>query len=461
MSEPSPFSGAPAPRMMPQAVEAERGLLCALLIAPIETATVCHRIGVALDWFHVPAHRELFEAVLALHESGKGIDAVTLTQRLFDIGRLEAVGGPAYVSELSGYLPTAIHAEHYAEILAEKRTLREVISVAGRAERAAYDEQDEVSEMLAGFERDVIAIRRKQRTQSQFTAREAANLGLAELQRKVDMRGKISGISTGFASLDKLTDGLHPAELIVLAARPSLGKTALAMQLVEHAAIEHGKRVAFFSLEMGRTQVSERLIASRARVNTVPWRYGKAPTEAEMQRIALAAPEVAKMPVIFEDGSDVTIAGVRASARGMAMRERLDLIVIDSLSVLRSTSKQARENRHREVAECANGAKEMAKELGVPVILIAHLKREAKDGVRPSLAELRESSNIEQDADGVWMLWQPKQEGDDNASPAVELYLPKNRNGEQHVSASLIFEKQFTRFREVETDETVTQGEMI
>lgn len=454
MSETSPFRD----RQIPQAIEAEKGLLSSLLIDPVSVGSLCAQRHVTPDFFHAPAHAAIFTAAVEMIESGRPVDAVTLTQFLHDTGRLDDAGGAVFVSELAGFLPTTAHAAYYLDILEEKRTLREVIRVASGAISRAYEAQDDVPELLAGFEREAISIRRKQKAEANFTARDVAVMGLAEIQRMIDARGGICGLSTGFAELDKATDGMHGSELIVIAARPSLGKTALAMQIAEHVATHAHKPVGIISLEMGRAQLSARILLSRAKVNPVPWRHGRHATDAEQIRVARAAEEMQKAPIIYEDGSDVTIGNLRASARGMASRNGIKLLVVDSLSVLRSPSRQGRDNRAREVAECVNGAKEMAKELDIPVILIAHLGRGSEENERPSLTHLRESGNIEQDADSVWLLWEPKE---DDADGQVEIFIPKNRNGERNRSVRLHFEKQFTRFASLPDAETSTQGEMI
>jgi replicative DNA helicase len=444
-------------RLLPQAQDAEKGALCSLFVDN-HYCEVCRELGVTRDWFFTPAYATIFDTCMEAWDRGETFNFVTVTQILADQGLLQRCGGASVVTDVATFIPTAAEIRGYLKTLADKLAFRSIITTGTRGANRAYEEQDNLDGVLEDFEREAMAIRSRRATRQKFTGADVAREGLAALERKIQLHGRISGLSTGFEKLDKATDGLHGSELIVVAALPSLGKTAIVMQIAEFIAIDSKIPIAVFSLEMSRTQFSERWIASRAKVNTVPWRYGARVPDWQIAEIRCAASEFHQAPIFVEEASDMTIQEVRSSARSLVRAHGIKAIFIDSLSVMRSTTKQARDNRWREVSECINGCKEMAKELNVPVVVIAHLKPQGDEGERPSLSDLRESGNIAQDADGVWMLWQPPtNEPEDSKEPQVDLWIPKNRNGERFVSVPLIFQKSFTRFREPEKTQTTTQ----
>lgn len=449
--------------LLPQSPDAEKGALSSMM-NDSRCCEICREKQVTKEWFFIPAHGTIFDTVMEQWDRGLPCDFIAVTQILRDRGQLEHCGGAAFITDLFTFLPTAANIGYYLEVLSEKLTLRRIATVCAAGGERAYTEQDNVPGVLEDLEREVMAIRTRRETRQKFTGKDVAREGLAALERKIALHGRISGLSTGFAELDQVTDGLHGAELIVLAALPSLGKTALAMQIAEYLAIDSKIPIVVFSLEMSRSQFSERWIASRARVNTVPWRYGASVSDGQIAKLRCAASEFHVSRIFVEEASDMTIQEVRSSARSLVRAHGIKAIFIDSLSVMRSTSKQARDNRYREVSECINGCKEMAKELNVPVIVIAHLKPQGEINERPNLADLRESGNIAQDADGVWMLWQPApEEGEDEnpETPRVQLWIPKNRNGERFKEVPLIFQKSFTRFAEPTVEETAEQGDLI
>jgi replicative DNA helicase len=449
---------APSMRIMPQAPECEKSVISALFVDN-SGCEICREIHVTHDWFFTPAFGIIFDVLMELWDRGVAFNFVTVTQILRDRQLLEHCGGAANVTNLALYIPTAANLRNDLDVLSEKLSLRRLVAVGSMMVSRAHDEQDNADGVLSDSERDVMAIRTTRETRQKFTGKDVAREGLAALERKIQLHGRISGISTGFHKLDLATDGLHGSELIVVAALPALGKTSLCMQIAEFISIDCKLPIAVFSLEMSRIQFSERWITSRAKVNTVPWRYGARVPDWQIAEIRCAASEFHASPIFVEEASDMTIQEVRSSARSLVRAHAVKAIFIDSLSVMRSTSKQARDNRYREVSECINGCKEMAKELHVPVVVIAHLKPQNAENQRPNLNDLRESGNIAQDADSVWMLWQPPSDEpeENNSNPAVDLWIPKNRNGERFVSVPLIFQKSITRFREPESDKTERQ----
>lgn len=436
----SPFAPSSAFRGLPCSDIAERGVLCSILLHPVECCRMCGERGVTSEHFYLPAHQVAFSALMDMHRANKPVDIVTFTGWMLDRQIIQSAGGPAYISELFTYLPTATNVAHYIDILCEKLTLRKIITTCTKHAQMAYEEQEEPARALEAVEKDIMGIRVTRAVQRGFTGHDVAVIGGAMLARRCEHVGKASGLPTGFADLDRRTDGLHPGELIVLAGRPLCGKSALSANIMEFLAI--GQRVAcgFLSLEMGKDPLCERLVASCANVNLSRWQHGQPPTEAELKRINWAQQQYDSAPMFFEEGSDVTIQEIRGIGRRLKKDYDIKLLIVDSLSKVRSHSKQARENRAREVAEAIDGMKEMAKELGIPVLVLHHIGRDKnEEPKRPRLSDLRESGNIEQDADSVWMLWK-------TAEGKTELFGAKCRHGESDFTVPMNFEREFVRF---------------
>lgn len=437
------FQAPDTQRLLPSSEDAEKGLLSSYLIDPRRVDEICRGKGICADSFHIPSCATILTACYHMTDHGKPVDVVTLMQHLADTKQLEACGGPSFVSQLFTFLPTAANAEHYADILLEKATLRAIVRTCTEYAARAYSEGDDATGLLDESEKAIMAIRKKRKSSRIFTGRDVAKIGGDAIQKCIESAGQISGLSTGFPHLDLETDGLHQQELIVLAARPSEGKTALAMQIMEHISMgECGKvppdagrkPVGVLSFEMSKNQLSLRVITSRAEVNLRGIREGHTLTDADMSWIVRAQRDYAKAPIYFEEVPDPTIQEVRAIGRRMKRDFGIQALLIDSLSAMRSTSKQAKDNRAREVAECSGGCKEMAKELEIPVLLIVHLGRSGIGKPKPWMEQLRESGNIEQDADSIWILNNGK------------IILAKQRNGEKNAEVGMEFLPHFAKF---------------
>lgn len=432
-------------RQLPSSQDAEKGLLSSYLIDPRKVDETCRAKGINAETFHSPACAGILTACYWMTDHGKPVDVVTLMQHLADVKQLEACGGAPFVSELFTFLPTAANADYYADILLEKATLRAIIRTCTEYAARAYDEQDDATGLLDESEKAIMAIRKKRKASRMFTGKDVARIGGEQIQKAIDTRGQISGLSTGFAHIDIETDGLHQQEVIVLAGRPSEGKTALAIQIMEHISMgECGKHipasakkpVGVLSFEMSKNQLALRCITSRASVNLRGIRDGNALSKADMAWIVEAQKDYIQAPIYFEEVPDPTIQEIRAIGRRMRRDFGIQALLIDSLSAMKSTSRQARDSREREVAECSEGVKEMAKELEIPIILIVHLKRPdaGKPPREPKLEDLRESGKIEQDADSVWALH------------AGDLIYLKQRNGEKNARSHMEFLPHFAKF---------------
>ena len=448
-------------RLLPQSPDAEQGVLSSLLLAPREVGGLCAEKQIKAEHFHLPAHAQIYATLLELWDANKPIDFITLTQVLRDRNQLDQVGGAAFITQLFTFLPTAANAAYYLDILQEKFTLREIIKVCTEYAARSYDEQDDVPNLLNDVEQKVFAIAQDRFKEKAISMTQLVMAAITSIEELYDRRGVITGLATGFSELDKMTDGFHGAEMIVIAARPSMGKTALAMNIAEHVAVQLGKPVAFFSLEMSAQQLVQRTLCSMARVNLGQVRNGFL-SERDFPALQTAASRLAEAKIFIDDTSGLSILELRAKARRLKSKEGIEAIFIDYLQLLRSTSRRAQDNRQLEIAEISSGLKAIAKELNIPVVVLAQLNRnpEGRTGDakgRPRLSDLRESGSIEQDADLVALLvreeyYADTEEDKKEAEGKATLIIAKQRNGPVG-DVPLTFLKEFTRF------ETRARGE--
>lgn len=444
-----------AHRSLPQSVEAEKALLSSALLSPREVITECAE-KIAEDAFYSPAHADIFRVLLEMWTANQPIDVITLTNRLRDLSLLDAVGGPGAVTELVGYVPTAANARHYLEIVSEKSLLRRMISTCTAAAARCYEEQADVKQLMDDVEREVLAVGNTRFKDVAPGLREEVFEALKNIEKMFQQRGGISGLPTGFTYFDRMTDGMHPGEMIIVAARPSMGKTALAMNIVEHVALDlpEPKPVGVFSLEMSTQQLVQRMLCSRARVNMKTVRSGMLP-RSEHGKLNDAAAALTEAAIFIDDTPGLSILELRAKARRMRDRHGVELIAIDYLQLCRSTTRRGQENRQIEISEISSGIKALAKELKIPIIVLAQLNRqpEARGGGKPRMSDLRESGSLEQDADVVALLVRPEVYEDDAETKAelagkAELIIAKQRNGPVG-DIPLMFLKDYTRFENV------------
>ena len=442
-------------RTPPHSVEAEQGVLGSMLISPRETIAECVE-KITEEYFYVPAHRTIYNVLVDLWNAGQAIDLITFTQVLRDRSLLESVGGAAFVTSLFTFVPTAANVGYYIDIVRDKYILREIIATATESVRRAYEEQDEVNDLLDEVEQRIFAVGEDRFKGEMLSMKEQVMSTLESIEKLFENKGAITGVSTGFRDLDKLTSGLHSSEMIVIAARPSMGKTALAMNIAEHAAIEVKLPVAIFSLEMSAQQLVQRMLCSRARVNLAKTRDGFL-AEADFPKLTHAASKLAEAKIFIDDSAGLSILELRAKARRLKAQQDVQLIIVDYLQLLRSTSRRAHDNRQLEISEISAGLKGLAKELKIPIIVVAQLNRNPEirtgsgKGV-PRLADLRESGSIEQDADLVGLLVREEYYADSDEERTelegkAELIIAKQRNGPIG-QVKLTFLKSFTRFED-------------
>jgi replicative DNA helicase len=446
------FTSKDVPRSLPFSEDGEKGVLCSLLLSPREVSDLCV-LRLRPDAFYIPAHQIIYNLVIEFSDKSKPIDFVSLKQGLKDRNQLEEIGGPEFLSSLYSFVPTAANAAYYIEIVREKYLLRRLILTCNKLASQCYDPQEEIEPLLDDAEKEIFAITGEHVTTEMASTKELVMEAIEQIERLYENRGSVTGLPTGFVELDRMTSGLHPSEMIVIAARPSMGKTALAMNIAEHVAMDVGKPVAVFSLEMSSQQLVQRLLCSRAKVDLQKVRNGFL-SERDFPNLTTAAARLAAAKMFIDDTPGLTIMELRAKARRMKSQHDIRLIIVDYLQLLRSTTRRAQDNRQLEISEISGGIKALAKELNLPIIVIAQLNRQpdarAQQGGRPRLSDLRESGSIEQDADLVGLLVRAEYyETDEDAKQEkvgeADLIIAKQRNGPTG-DVPLTFLKEFTRF---------------
>jgi replicative DNA helicase len=442
----------PTDRLPPHSPEAEKGVLGCILLSPRECMGICiEKFKRGSEVFYDLRHQHIYDLLAEMYDQKEAIDLITVQQRLKDRNYLEAIGGIAYLSNLVDSVPSAANLDYYVDIVREKYLLRKMIQTCTSVVGRVYEHEGEVDSLLDEVERDVLRISEERVEASSRMIKDLVHKAINTIEEFHQRQGMLTGLATGFADFDKMTSGLHGGEMIVIAARPSMGKTSLAMNIAEHVAVDQRLPVGVFSLEMTAESLVLRMLCSRSRVNLRNIRDGFL-AERDFPKLTGSAGKLANAPIFIDDSSGLSILQLRAKARRMYQQYGIKLFVVDYLQLLNSTSRRA-ENRQQEIADISNGIKALAKELTVPVIVLSQLNRELeKDKNRkPRLSDLRESGSIEQDADLVGLLYKANS-GDEDEGPAqetdavpVNLLIAKQRNGPTG-DVNLTFLKAFTRF---------------
>ena len=439
-------------RLPPQNIEAEQSVLGSILLYP--DSLVAAMEFIEPNDFYRRAHQLIFEAMMELNDRNDAIDVITVSNILDAHNQLQDIGGMPYMAELAGIVPTAANIEHYSKIVEEKAILRRLIRTATEIASASYDEADEVPAILDKAERGILEVSEK-RSRNGFTPiSQILNHTIENIDQLYQNNESITGISTGYKVLDDMTAGLQEDELIILAARPGVGKTAFALNVAQNIGTKTDETVALFSLEMGAEQLVNRMLCAEGSIHASNLRTGNL-TEEEWQKLIIAMGSLSKANIYIDDTPGIRVAEIRAKARRLRQeRGSLGLIVIDYLQLIEGTG---RENRQQEVSEISRQLKKLAKELSVPVIALSQLSRgvEQRQDKRPMLSDLRESGSIEQDADIVAFLYredyyqregeegeEENDEGDDNV---VEVIIEKNRSGARG-TVKLLFIKEYNKF---------------
>ena len=444
-------------RVQPHNLEAEEGLLAACLIdGGREVLSECIEAKITPDYFFKTTHQEIFRALLALYQTGDPIDEILLLDYLRKHGLEEDVGGIAAIYSIQNRIETPAHARYFSRIVHEKYLLRRLIRTSRETIEACYEQQDDIASFIEKIEQDIFEIGRDRVTEGATTISEALDCAVKNIQGLLSGKHDTTGVLSGFRDLDGMTYGFHPGQMIVLAARPSVGKTSLAMNFAEHVALPDGGKppsgVLVFSLEMTSEDLAMRLICSRSRVDMKRIR-DRVVSKQDMEEITTATKELKQAPLWIDDHSNSTIMDIRAKARRLHTKSPLGLIVVDYLQLIRGVDQRVM--REQQIAEISRGMKGMAKELGLPVVVLSQLNRESERENRdPRLSDLRESGSIEQDADVVMLLHRPKKRDEDEgvqegAIPGdtehIRLFIAKQRNGPVG-AVDLTFLRRFTRY---------------
>ncbi len=440
-----------AQRALPHALGVEKSLLSSMFQDPAEYIMRATEKGLTFDHFYHPSHRTMYQIICELSESGVEIELVSFTQTLADRDLLDKIGGAAAITEIYTYSPTAAHFNHHLDIVKDKFTLRSIISSCTDAITRSFEDQEEVASLLDEVEQKIFAIREGADIEEAPTVKQDIKKVIAEFEEFLAGGGAPMGITTGYKQLDEMSNGLKPGELFVIAARPSMGKTSYMMNLVEHICLDEKLPSMVFSCEMTSAQIVQRLLFARAKYAITNLRNGIKPNKKDLQAIKRAATEIAESKLFIDDTASISISELRAKARRKKKEEDIQIIAIDYLQLMRSTSKQAQNSREREIAEISAGLKGLAKELSIPIIVLAQLNRGPENrGGTPRMSDLRESGAIEQDADMIGLLFRTAyyaedQEERDELDGVAELNVAKNRNGPTG-SIPLTFIKELMRF---------------
>ena len=440
-------------RLPPHSPEAEQGVLGCVLLSPNECmGESIEKLKGGADVFYDLRHQTIFSTLAEMYDHREAIDVITLQQRLKDKNLLEEVGGIPYLAGLPDVVPSSANLTYYLDIVQEKYLLRRMIQTCTEVVARVYEHEGEVDALMDEVERDILRISESRVQAHTVTIKDLVRKAINTIEDFHQRQGMLTGVGTGFTDLDKMTSGLHGGEMIVIAARPSMGKTSLAMNIAEHVSIDLKLPVGVFSLEMTSESLVLRMLCSRSRVNLRSVREGFL-AERDFPKLTGAAGKLANAPLFIDDSSGLSILQLRAKARRMHQQYGIKLFVVDYLQLLHSTSRRA-ENRQQEIADISNGIKSLAKELNVPVIVLSQLNRELEreKNRKPRLSDLRESGAIEQDADVVGLLYKPSSDDEDGAASAseddavpVNLLLAKQRNGPTG-DVNLTFLKPYTRF---------------
>jgi len=442
-----PSEAAVADRTLPHNLEAERSVLAAILLHNDAFNQAAEVIDSG-DFFR-DAHRRIFEKMVRLAERNDAIDFVTLKEELNRSSELDEVGGPAYIAALVDGVPRSTNVEHYARIIKEKATLRQLIFSANKIVSLAYNAEEDADVILDQAEHAIFAIADDKVGDGFVSLKQLAQSSLDTIEQLQSKRELITGVPTGFTDLDEMTSGLQAGDLIIVAARPSMGKTSLVMNIAQHVGTKTEMTVGVFSLEMSKEQLFLRMLTAEARIDAHRLRGGFL-GERDWGRLAQAIGTLSEAKIFIDDTASIGVLEMRAKCRRLSAQHGLHLIIIDYVQLMQGRGKF--ENRTLELASISRSLKGLAKELRVPVILLSQLSRapESRSDHRPQLSDLRESGALEQDADVVAFIYREEQYADKNAPPAdaqgvAEIIIGKQRNGPTGV-VKLAFLKEFTRF---------------
>jgi replicative DNA helicase len=432
-------------KLPPQSIEAEESIISAILL---DNGTLLDVLEILTpEHFYRTAHQKIFAAIGELFSKAEPVDLVTLTNVLRDKNQLEEIGGAAYLARIVDTVPSAVNVQHYARIVRDKASLRRLISKANEITQHCYDEGGDLDQVLDFAEASVFEISEDKHQAAFHPLNKIIESNIDALEERQGKQALVTGVPTGFTRLDHMTSGLQGSDMIILAARPSMGKTAFALNIARNAAVDGNVPVAIFSLEMSKEQLSERMLCAEARVDSNRLRGGFLNPD-DWNRITEAAGILSEAPIFIDDSPDISATSIRTKSRRLKMDKGLGLVVIDYLQLMRG--RVSLERRDLEISEISRALKLLAKELGIPVVALSQLNRKLEERAdkRPQLSDLRESGALEQDADVVAFIYRDEVYNKDENNPnrgTAEIIISKQRNGPTGL-VPLTFLGQYTRF---------------
>lgn len=444
----------PLGKLQPQATDLEQAVLGALMLEKDALSKVIDVLKPEI--FYKEAHKHIFEAIHTLFSNSEPVDILTVTHQLRKSGTLEVVGGAFYITELTGKVASAANIEFHSRIVAQKYIQRELIRVCGEVQRDAYEDTTDVFDLLDSAEQDLFSLSENNLRRDSLSARDLISSTIKSLEEMAKRDDHITGVSTGFRKLDDLTSGWQPSDLVIIAARPAMGKTAFVLSVARHAAVQRKVPVAFFSLEMSAPQIAQRLLSSQSELELNRLRTGKL-EPYEWEQLNARSGALSSAPLYINDTPALSVYDLRAKCRRLKAEKNIELVIIDYLQLM-SAGNAKTGNREQEIAYISRALKELAKELNVAVIALSQLSRAVETRTtsdkRPQLSDLRESGSIEQDADMVMFLYRPEYYGytelEDGTSSAgiAEVIVGKQRNGPTD-TVKLQFTGKYARFTEL------------
>ena len=434
-------------RVPPQNIEAEQAVLGAMLIKKEAIAEVQEILQP--DDFYREAHRIVYEAMVQLQNNDEAVDLVTLTEQLRKSEQLDKIGGLAFITQLANAVPTAANVVYHAKIVKEKAELRSLINAATAIASAAYEDNTDVENIMDDAEKKILAVANRQNGGAFESMKSIVMRTFERINVLYESKGGLTGISSGFKDLDKLTAGLQKSDLILVAARPSMGKTAFTLNIASYVGT-HGGKVAFFSLEMSKEQLMQRMLCAEGGIDATKLRTGQLNTQ-EWNKLVHVADTLSRAPIYIDDTAGITVMELRSKARRLKAEHGLDLIIIDYLQLMQGRPSKNGDNRQQEISEISRSLKALARELDVPVIALSQLSRsvESRQIKKPMLSDLRESGSLEQDADIVMFLYREDYYDKDTENKNItDIIVAKHRNGPVD-TISLFFQKEYTKFRDL------------
>jgi len=439
----------PSIRVLPQNLDTEKALLGSLMLstgAMYEVADI-----VRPDSFYAEQNRKIFDAMLGLYAKGQPIDLLTVTTKLKDMKILSEVGGQAYVSELANAAVSPGSAKHYADVVQTKFVLRSLVNAGFRISEMGFDETRDIAEVINEAEAEIFSVANAPTLRKFSVLKEELAEAWERLENMQKHEASIRGVPTGFPALDSMLSGLQKSDLIILAARPSMGKTALALDIARQSATKHGTSVGIFSLEMSSQQLVDRMLSAESSVDSWKLRTGKLRNDEDFEKLQRGMATLSEAPIYIDDQASATILDMRSIARRLKLEKNLGLIIVDYLQLIAPTNTRSSDSLVQQVTEISRSLKAMARELEVPVLALSQLSRavEQRRG-RPRLSDLRDSGSIEQDADVVMFIHRDDKMNETSDRPGIaEILIEKHRNGPTG-KVELRFDEEKTTFRSIE-----------